>query len=186
MNRDLSRLDDYLDRLADDVYPQPPDPGHTKWAYEVFDNWLAPLVKIENVLDVGCGDTAFMKSKFEGLGWGYTGIALGVTHPDVVNLDFTFIPVIDETYDIVFSRHALEHSPMPVITLMEWARVAKKYLILVVPRPTTERSYVGRNHYSVANKEQLKFWLELAGWEVLKDDDSEGFEFRLFCGKVQK
>ena len=183
MKRDYNNLDLYLDRLLPDIYPQPPDAGHLRWANQVFKHWVVSLRHVSSVLDAGCGDTAFMKSKFEGMGWEYTGIALQTNNPVIVNLDFTFTECADKEFDLVWARHSLEHSPMPIITLMEWERISSRYLILVVPRPTTDLSYVGRNHYSVTNKEQLKFWLGLSGWKILQDDDTEITEMRFLCGK---
>jgi hypothetical protein len=34
--------------------------------------------------------------------------------------DFHFIDSGGEIYDLIFARHALEHSPMPILALMEW------------------------------------------------------------------
>jgi hypothetical protein len=124
-----------------------------------------------------------MRKKFEGMGWEYTGIALQTPNPEILNRDFTFTDFADKEFDLVWARHSLEHSAMPLITLMEWERISSRYLIVVVPRPTTDLSYVGRNHYSVCNKEQLKFWLELSGWKILQDDDTEITEIRFLCGK---
>lgn len=183
MKRDYNNFDLYLDRLLPDIYPQPPDRGHLRWANQVFKNWVVPLEHVYHVLDAGCGDTAFMKSKFEGMGWDYTGIALGGDNPNIVKMDFSFTNFADKEFDLVWARHSLEHSPFPILTLMEWERVCTRYLILVLPRPTTDLSYVGRNHYSVTNRDQLKFWLDLAGWKVLQEDDNEITEIRLLCGK---
>jgi hypothetical protein len=48
-------------------------------------------------------------------------------------VDFHWLPHKDKSFDLVWARHALEHSPMPVFALMEWKRVSKKYLLIVVP-----------------------------------------------------
>jgi len=183
MKRNYSNFDVYLDRLLPDIYPQPPDKGHLRWANQVFKRWVVSLEHVHSVLDAGCGDTMFMKPKFEGMGWKYTGVALGGDHPDIIKMDFSFLDYPDNSFDLVWARHVLEHSPFPILTLMEWERVSARYLILVLPRPTTDLSHVGRNHYSVTNKEQLKFWLDLSGWKVLQEDDFEVAEIRLLCCK---
>ena len=73
--RDFIFIDQYLDELAEDFYPQPPDDGHTALAVEVIDKWI-PEIKPKNVLDVGCGE-GFCQGHFERHGLYYRGICLG-------------------------------------------------------------------------------------------------------------
>lgn len=183
MLRDFSRLNIYLNRLISDIYPQPPDEGHTTMAYDVFDKWIVALTGVRSVLDAGCGDTAFMKSKFEGIGMKYTGIAIGVNNPEIYNMDFTFTEFENNQFDLVFARHALEHSPMPIITLMEWHRIAKHFLCLVNPNPAYYGT-IGRNHYSVVDRNQLVEWARLANWFPIWEDDTNNTEIRIMFEKV--
>ena len=44
------------------------------------------------------------------------------------NADYNFLEYPDNSFDLVFSRHSLEHSPFPVLTLMEWYRVARDFM----------------------------------------------------------
>lgn len=185
MNRNFSRLNIYLNRLSEDIYPQPEDEGHTRMAMDVFDKWFAPYHSIQTLLDAGCGDSAFMKGKFESIGIQYTGIAIRVTNPLVVNMDFTFTEFEDEEFDCVFARHSLEHSPMPIITLMEWHRISKSWLCLILPNPTVY-GWAGKNHYSVMNITLAESLLQRAGWNVIWRDDTEPSEIRLMCEKLRK
>lgn len=43
------------------------------------------------------------------------------------------LPFKDDAVDFVFASHVLEHFPDPIRTLKEWIRVARKYVVLVVP-----------------------------------------------------
>jgi hypothetical protein len=119
---------------------------------------------------------------FQHWGMEYTGIALG---EDVVvaqslgrnvhRMDFSFLDYEDNSFDLIFSRHSLEHSPMPLLTLMEWGRAAKSWLGIVLPAPEWY-GYKGRNHYSVMNMDQITNMLEQAGWYPLWTDiDSRTF-----------
>lgn len=91
-------------------------------------------------------------------------------------MDFNFLVWQDETFDLVWSRHTLEHSPFPLITLMEWRRVTKAtgFLALIMPAPEPEGFWTvhGRNHYSVLPKENVEWLLRRAGWHILQFDNS--------------
>jgi SAM-dependent methyltransferase len=43
------------------------------------------------------------------------------------------LPFADESYDFVFSSHVIEHFPDPIKALYEWVRVARRYVVMVVP-----------------------------------------------------
>jgi len=163
----------YLRSLAEDIYAQPKDDGHTAFAIQAL-NSLLPT-EISNVLDVGCGQ-GFLSPIFAERGIHWTGVTLG---PDatvcqaaglnVEKADVSFLPFENESFDLVFARHILEHSPFPILTLMEWRRVSRNWLLLVAPAPDYW-TYSGKNHYSVTIKEQLVWWLGRAGWEVVNEE----------------
>ena len=172
--RDYTNFNQYLDRLVDDIYAQPPDESHAAWAMDGMSGMLPSDVK--NVLDVGCGQ-GFCKYIFDKSGVDWTGVTIGADYDvcvanylTVLNLDMTFLSGIrDASYDLVFARHVLEHSPFPILTLMEWRRVAKTNLILIAPAPAYWK-YRGKNHYSVATKEQIQWWLQRAGWKPVIEE----------------
>ena len=185
MNRNFKHLNIHLNKLLQDVYGSPPDPRHTEWARQMFDLLFANNKEIHSVLDAGCGDNAFMREWFEGIGAKYTGIALRSSSPNVTNMDFSFLEYEDDSFDLVLSRHSLEHSPMPIITLMEWHRVSKAWLCLILPNPL-EYGWAGLNHYSVMHPTQIEFLLKRAGWNIIWSDFSEKTELRYYCEKVRK
>jgi SAM-dependent methyltransferase len=43
------------------------------------------------------------------------------------------LPFADDAIDFVFASHVIEHFADPVRALKEWVRVARKYVVLVVP-----------------------------------------------------
>lgn len=58
---------------------------------------------------------------------------------------------------------------MPLLTLMEWHRVAKNWLGLVLPVPEWY-TYKGLNHYAVMNIEQIQTLVDVADWNILWQD----------------
>ena len=182
--RDYFAFNKFVVRLTGDVYGQPTDPGHTAWALHAFD-WIRTTIYAEKemvgqVLDVGCGE-AFMCLPFEAIGMNWTGVTIGKDFErakvvleelkfdpaKVEEADMTFLPFNDNTFDLVFARHVLEHSPFPIITLMEWRRVTKPggHLCLVSPAPHWW-GVRGKNHYAVVPKQNLEWWLMRSGWHV--------------------
>jgi len=45
------------------------------------------------------------------------------------------LPFADDAFDFVFASHVIEHFADPISALQEWIRVARKYVVLVVPHP---------------------------------------------------
>lgn len=173
--RDWTRMDGYLTALLQDVYPQPEDEGHSGLAKLVIDTWGARLTTCHSVLDVGCGE-GFCQPFFEAWGMSYEGVCLGqdfmeakIKGRNVKKMDFNFLEYEDRSFDLVFARHSLEHSPMPILTLMEWERVSRQWLGVILPAPEWY-TFTGLNHYSVAGLEQAKNWLDRAGWRILWEE----------------
>lgn len=195
--RNYTRIERYINELIYDVYPQPEDIGHTQLTQEVVDRWMSGLIGCESVLDVGCGE-AFAQSMFEKWKTDYVGVCLGDDYLKAINMgrtvykmDYSFLDYADESFDLIFSRHSLEHSPMPILTLMEWYRVSKHWLGIVLPAPE-HYGFGGRNHYSVMNEAQIEFLISRSGWKVIWKDikrDSDGrtpIEYWYMCEKVYK
>lgn len=173
--RNYKFIDQYITKLYDDIYEQPEDAGHLRLAQKVVDHWMSKMTTCHSVLDVGAGQ-GMCQPMFEKWGIKYEGIALGI---DVVKarelqrnikaMDFSFLEYPDNYVDLIFARHALEHSPMPLITLMEWARVSKNWLGIILPAPEWY-TFIGQNHYAVMNMEQIKNLLDVAGWKILWEE----------------
>ena len=186
IERDWRFFKKCLDSLTTDVYVQPPDPGHTEWALEALDMvrttaYVDREIEGQQVLDVGCG-WGFMAEPFEYWGFEWNGVTIGDDFKQaqqhlsragkdptkVIEADMSFLPYPEPCFDLIFARHVLEHSPFPVITLMEWRRVTKEngWLCLVAPAPHWWK-YGGMNHYSLVPQEALEFWLKRSGWKPI-------------------
>ena len=176
--RDYKHIDSYINKLYADIYPQPPDDGHTALATKAINHWMSRMTSCHSVLDVGCGQ-GFCQYAFERHNIVYEGVAIGedvdiaqASGHNVKKMDFSFLDYPDNSFDLIFSRHSLEHSPMPLLTLMEWARVSTNWLGLVLPAPEWY-TYKGKNHYSVMSMEQIKVMLDVAGWNLMWEDIDE-------------
>jgi len=162
--RDYRHIDAYLNNLQTDIYPQPDDAGHTILAHLAIQWFSLRSGNKKSVLDVGCG-TGFCQKAFENNGYVWKGLTLGAdpkSKNQIISGDFSFL---SGTWDIIFARHVLEHSPFPLITLMEWRRVAQEvWLVLPAVEFWRER---GQNHYFVLNYPQWWSLLTRAGWQIM-------------------
>jgi ubiquinone/menaquinone biosynthesis C-methylase UbiE len=188
--RDYQQIELYLNRLLDDIYPQPPDPGHQAMIETVATKWLSVLTGLSSILDVGCGQGQAIPvlqryaKEVQGVTLGDDAAICNRKGYKVNMSDMTFLPYRDDRFTLIFARHVLEHSPMPLLTLMEWYRVAHQWLLLVMPDPA-HYTYTGRNHYYVLNRQQVDNLLDNTGWRPIWRDDSESTEIRVFCEKVR-
>ena len=174
--RDYKHLDRYLTTLASDIYPQPGEGDeHPALSKKVIDTWMSLMTTCKSVLDVGCGE-GIAQPFFERWGIEYEGVALGADvikaqelNRNVKKMDFHFLDYPDSSFDLVFARHSLEHSPMPLLALMEWERVSRYWLGIVLPAPEWY-GYKGINHYSVMTHDQIENLVTRAGWKILWND----------------
>ena len=172
--RDYSNFDRYLERLYQDIYDQPEDPGHISWTKDAIQK-LFPK-GVESVLDVGCG-TGFCQDLLPS-NISYTGITASEKdradakkkNRNVRLGDMTYLPFDNNSFDLILARHVLEHSPFPIITLMEWHRVSSKYLVLVAPSPEHWNVH-GKNHLSMMYRPQLWQCFEQSGWSIITTHD---------------
>lgn len=65
-------------------------------------------------------------------------IALHAARVDVV-APGDDLPFADDSHDFVFSSHVIEHIADPVGALLEWRRVARRYVVVVAPH--AERTF---------------------------------------------
>lgn len=160
MTRDYARLDAFLDGLAADVYPEPLGGAHLIITEQVIarllrDGFLKPGMQ---VLDVGCGQGPAL-ARFRELGIAALGIGLGddvrvcrEAGFSVHEMDQSFLDLAAKSFDFVWARHVLEHSPFPFFTLSEYRRVLRPggMVYVEVPAPCTDaRHECNPNHYSV-------------------------------------
>jgi len=141
-------------------------------------------------------DTVYKREELE-----CAGVAMAV---DVV-AEGDDLPFPDEAFDFVLASHVLEHIPDPIAALKEWARVSRRYIVLVVPhrdrtfdrdRPVTPVDELLRRHEHGLRSDEDRHWtvwtcetfLELCerlGVEVLEHqdpDDKQGNGFAVVVG----
>jgi len=191
---DLVKLKFYNEWLyTAHIYDEGDSQFHKQLTAQVVTQYIDPLnlAKDAKILDLGCGPGYFldeMKSR------GYANL-IGVTlSPGDVKLcqdkghkieryDLSFLPqkdgYYDESVDFVFLRHALEHSPYPIFSLMEYNRILKQFgkIYIEVPAPNCERKHEWNlNHYSIFGEQQIAALLMRTGFNI---DKFENLEFDL-------
>ena len=168
---------------ANHLYDEGDSDYHKTLTVEAIDRHIVPLKlsKDARILDIGCGPGYFLDGMKER---GYTNVA-GITLSQqdidlckskghtVEQYDISFLPqhkgYSDESVDFIFLRHALEHSPFPIFSLIEYNRVLKQYgkIFIEVPAPDCERKHEwNSNHYSILGSEQLAALLVRTGFRI--------------------
>lgn len=168
----------FLSRIENEVYSEPDSKLHKilidkmvpEFSKFIPDRW-------SRLLDVGCGQ-GYASLKFKELGYRrLTAITLNELDAEAARkreiecyeMDMTFLKFENNTYDALWVRHALEHSPFPYLTLLEFNRVLKLegFIYVEMPMPDTPRVLENwPNHYSVLGEQM---WLSLfsrSGFEV--------------------
>lgn len=200
---DKAKFDKYLKRVYSTVYAEPETPNfHVPLIKQSVAHFFPKMAlkKDAKILDIGCGQGTFIQEMDER---GYKEVVgLTMSREDVdaciskgyqaVYGDMSDLSYQDESWDMIWCRHALEHSPFPLLTLMEFNRVLKKdgFLYVEVPAPDTERDHeFNPNHYSVMGE---KMWASLFGragfegteqgiWEFKLIDNGKEKQERFFC-----
>jgi len=194
---DLIKLKFYNEYLyGAHIYDEGDSQFHKELTTKTVQTYIDPLniPKDAAILDLGCGPGYFLDEMKER---GYTNL-VGVTlSPGDVKLcedkghtikqyDLSFIPqkdgYYDESVDFIFLRHALEHSPYPIFSLMEYNRLLKQggKIYIEVPAPDCDRRHeTNLNHYSILGSTQLAALLQRTGFDV---DTFNTLEFDLTVG----
>ncbi|MEC4986452.1 MAG: class I SAM-dependent methyltransferase [Oscillatoria sp. PMC 1068.18] len=188
---DIKKLENFLEKIKSDTYPEPPTSLHTNITKKVIDYFfnkfsLPPQAKI---LDIGCGQGVALEL-FAAKGYHPIGITLNNEDVaicqekgyEVYEMDQSFLDFDNETFDLIWCRHCLEHSIFPYFTLNEIYRVTKPqgYLYIEVPAPETSCQHQSnRNHYSVLGK---PMWLELIKRSGFKIADTIDIDFTVPAG----
>jgi SAM-dependent methyltransferase len=191
---DLLKLKFYNEWLyTAHIYDEGPSPMHDSLTAQMIEKYIDPLNLSKNskILDLGCGPGYFldgMKSR------GYTDLTGVTLSPGDIKIcedkghiikkyDLSFLPqkdgYYDESVDFIFLRHALEHSPYPIFSLMEYNRILKQggKLYIEVPAPDCERKHEWNlNHYSIFGQAQLAALITRCGFDI---DIFNTFEFDL-------
>lgn len=191
---DLIKLKFYNEWLyTAHIYDEGDSQFHKSLTAQVVKEYIDPLnvPKGAKILDMGCGPGYFLDEMKDR---GYTDVTGVTLSPGDVKIcaekghaikgyDLSFLPqkegYYDESVDFIFLRHALEHSPYPIFTLMEYNRVLKQgsKMYIEVPAPDCERRHeFNLNHYSILGTQQLAALLVRTGFRI---DQFNNMEFEL-------
>jgi SAM-dependent methyltransferase len=182
---DYKKFQEYQQRALSTVYEEGRDSFHNELIPVLAKKYLAQLQinAHAKILDIGCGPGQFLHTARQ-LGYNNT---IGVTlspedlqacqdqNFDTLSADMSDLPLDDGLVDFIWCRHALEHSPYPLFTLFEFARVLRDQaqVYVEVPAPDNERVMLGEynpNHYSVLGE---KMWTALfmkAGFDIVSTE----------------
>lgn len=181
--RDYTNLDKFLDERVWDAHPNYDyeNQANSDIARRSVETLCTEFGfgKGQSVLDVGCGNGRDLKLFYQkGLmcfGLNFLQIDLQKV-PDYVYkylADQSFTPFQNENFDLVYSRHCLEHSIMPFFTLCEYNRILKTQGMLYVelPNPDMEGQHeTNPNHYSVMGVRMWEQLFKRSGFEIVKHD----------------
>jgi SAM-dependent methyltransferase len=178
MNTNL-KLKFYYEHVLGQVYAEGHSPFHKDITADVVTRFVDPLnlPKHAEIIDLGCGPGYFLDQMTARGYSNVTGLTLSADDIDicaaaghqVVRSDMNFLSNRDESVDMLFCRHSLEHSPFPYITLLEYNRVLRPngYLYIEVPAPDGERPHEeNRNHYSILGRSMWLSLLKRSGFDV--------------------
>lgn len=172
----MNRLQEFMKRIAAETYPEPLSEGHSFITAQILPLVCADLPKWAKVLDVGCGQGVAL-SHFRQLECDAVGIALNPEDVqacrelgfDVLEMDQNSMTFADDSFDLVWARHVLEHSIAPYFTLSEFARVLRPggKLYVEVPAPDTACHHTeNKNHYSVMGWRMWASLIDRSGFEI--------------------
>ena len=179
------------------IYAEGDSPFHKSLTADVVKQYVDPLnlPKDVHILDLGCGPGYFMDEMKTREYTNVTGVTLSTSDIDlcvskghtVKQYDLSFLPqkdgYYDESVDFIFLRHALEHSPYPIFSLIEYNRLLKQgaKIYIEVPQPDCDRKHEWNpNHYSIFGQNQLAALLNRTGFSI---DSFNNLEFDLSMGQ---
>ncbi|MEQ8708629.1 MAG: class I SAM-dependent methyltransferase [Rhodospirillales bacterium] len=180
--RNYERLETFLNQRIRDIYPEPLGEPHlsitARMVPALIDHHhIQPGAK---VLDVGCGHALALKA-FQEAGYEVTGIAFGEEARrareqgfQIIEQDMSFLDIEDESYDVIWARHVIEHSIFPYFTITEMHRLLRPdgVFYMEVPGPATAcRHETNANHYSVMGPEMWSSLLERTGFQNIRQNN---------------
>jgi SAM-dependent methyltransferase len=188
---DLVKLKFYNEWLyTAHIYDEGDSKFHQLLTKQVVETYIDPLniPKDARILDLGCGPGYFLDEMKQREYTNVTGVTLSPGDIKICEdkghkiskYDLSFLPqkdgYYDESIDFIFLRHALEHSPYPIFSLMEYNRILKQgaKIYIEVPAPECERKHeFNLNHYSIMGQSQLAALLTRTGFKIEKFNNLE-------------
>lgn len=173
------KLKFYYDFVLNQVYDEGASPYHEQVTQDTIKRFIDPLNidKTAKILDLGCGPGYFLKAMRDRGYQDVLGLTLGTQDLTlcqsqglrVDKRDMNFLSERDESIDLLWCRHSLEHSPFPYLTLIEYNRVLRNHGVLYVevPQPDCDRPHENNlNHYSIMGRNMWLALLRRTGFDV--------------------
>ena len=176
------------------TYPSPLEgnfePVRDNYFINYFKNIIHPISKKQNlntVLEVGCYDGYILKS-LSNIGYLTLGCdpSNGADIGNLNGLDIrkekfsseNFVSE-DESFDIIISRHFIEHVFNPYEYIKEFGKVLKHNGVLIIETPNIKHflkrgllEVFSLQHISLFSETSLKYVLEKSGFQILFTDES--------------
>jgi SAM-dependent methyltransferase len=185
-----------------ETYPEPESKMHAAITKDAISKIWERYLKKGLVLDVGCG-TGIALEEFTRLKFHVVGITLNKVDLDLCNkkgfyvlkMRQEFLDFPSSSFDLVWCRHTLEHSPIPLLALAEFYRVLKpgKYMYLEMPAPgPCFHHELNKNHYAVFTQPVWAALISRSGFEIgcastIKVETSDGIDEKIWflCKKIE-
>ena len=143
---------------------------------EIFLPQKVPMNAV--VLDAGCGPGVFMDALSDSGYISVHGVTLSADDLEicrdkghaVAEADISDLFDADASVDFIWCRHAIEHSPFPFFTLLEFNRVLRVggRAYIEVPAPALVRRHEDNpNHYSILGREMWQALFVRAGFQII-------------------
>lgn len=198
MNTQL-KLKFYYDHVLGTVYHEGESHFHKDITRDVVKRFVDPreLHKGAKILDLGCGPGYFLDEMRDRGFTNIEGVTLSIEDANICvdkghkvrRSDMNFLEDRDESVDMLFCRHSLEHSPFPYITLLEYNRILKPngFMYIEVPSPDCDQPHQeNKNHYSILDRKMWLALLQRTGFDIQWYDYEFPVEFLDERGKVQE
>lgn len=172
----LDKLIAFIRKVQGQVYAEPLSATNQQVTETMLPQVLRRYHILPNarILDVGCGQGPALKWLTE---HGYRPVGITLCREDVevcrrngyevYPMDQSFLNFPDDSFDLLWVRHCIEHSIFPFYTLSEFYRVLKPggILYLEIPAPETPaRHETNANHYSILPSGMWMSLLERTGF----------------------
>lgn len=176
-NRDWTLADRLWDQCLAEQQPEPQTPHHSKAATDCLDMWLPKIeaaidAVVPNgrvVIDIGCG-TGWLREYFGKRDWLYYGVSLQDRADSQEDFHFRTQPT---QCPLVFCRHVVEHSPMPILALTKLYEFTAPggWCIMITPDPRWYARWP--QHFSVMPRASWVGLIERTGFAIEQIVDAE-------------
>lgn len=185
-----NRLRRYMDEMRRGVAAFPANEFNKKAMNELvamLDREVPESISGGTILDVGCGDgytLSRINEKYSNKNLLGVSVCRGdidlakKLHSIAVRFgDMNDLPCKKNSVDTIITRHCLEHSPMPLFSLMEMYRVMRPGSgVLAVVLPANTPYWIEFDgHFHCMPKENWLCLFEIAGFEVVYQESGSWF-----------